>query len=390
MAPDTRPGGPHATGRRALEVRPRFQVAAARTCALLAIILLCAFALLAPARSSSAQSGRNRAAQPSPTPGKGVKNSGPIAEPPAQKGKAQAARTTRGPVAPGAPADETRGEEVDEDEVVRVSANLVPLPASVFDAQGHAVSDLELKDFELLVDGESRPIGDLARAETPANIVLLFDNSGSLSAARPFQKAAAARFFRTVMRPVDRAAVYSIETVPELAQRLTNNVEALVRTVEGFGKPLGGTAFFDTIAEAADYLRQTNGRRVLIVVSDGTDTVSELDFDTTLARILATHCQVYAVRVGHSDNANLRDLAGERRLQEFAAQTGGTIYAPRRPEDYEEAFRQIAADLRQQYVLSYYPPGDRRDGRFHAFTLRVTTRPNLSVRTRKGFYAPKS
>jgi Ca-activated chloride channel homolog len=170
---------------------------------------------------------------------------------------------------------------------------------------------------------------------------------------------------------------------------LTNDFRALVRTVEGFGKPQGGTAFFDTVAEAAEYLRQTAGRRVLIVVSDGTDTVSELDFDTTLQRLLASHCQVYAVRVGHSDNPNLRDLAGERRLQEFAAQTGGATYAPRTRADYEEAFRQIAEDLRQQYVLSYYPPGEDRDGRFHAFTLRVRTRPDLRVRTRKGYYAPK-
>nr|MDQ3806500.1 VWA domain-containing protein [Acidobacteriota bacterium] len=281
------------------------------------------------------------------------------------------------------------GEEVDEEDVVRVGTNLVPLPAFVYDARGRAVTDLQLKDFELVVDGEARPLGELSRSETPANVALLFDNSGSLTSARAFQKQAAARFFQTALRPVDRAAVYSISTTPELAHPLTNDFRALVRTVESFGKPEGGTAFFDTVAEAAEYLRRTSGRRVIIVVSDGTDTVSELDFDTTLARLLAAHCQVYAVRVGHSDNTNLRDLAGERRLQEFAAQTGGAIYAPQTRADYEEAFQQIAADLRQQYVLSYYPAGDSADGRFHTFTLRVAARPDLRVRTRKGYYARK-
>lgn len=349
------------------------------------VALLCLLALPLPARTLPAQSGRKKTPPPAQT-GENRRLSGPIAEPPKKDKTDAAAEPSK--VAAGE-AGSAAGEEVDEGEVVRVGTNLVPLPAFVYDARGRAVTDLRLSDFELVVDGEAKPLGDLNLSESPANVALLFDNSGSLTAARAFQKQAAARFFQTALRPVDRAAVFSISSVPELAHPLTNDFRALVRTVEGFGKPEGGTAFFDTVAEAAGYLRQTAGRRVLIVISDGTDTVSELDFDTTLRRLLASHCQVYAVRVGHSDNTNLRDLAGERRLQEFAAQTGGAIYAPQTRADYEEAFRQIAEDLRQQYVLSYYPPGDAGDGRFHAFTLRVRTRPELRVRTRKGYYAPK-
>ncbi len=280
-------------------------------------------------------------------------------------------------------------EEVDEDEVVRISSNLVPVPASVVDAQGRAVTDLQLKDFELLVDGELRPIGDVSRAETPVSIALLYDNSSSLRAGREFEKQAAIRFLKSVVRPIDRAAIYSISTEPELAHPLTNNVRALVRTIERFVKPEGATALFDTIAAAADYLKPQTGRKVIVIVSDGTDTLSYLDFDTTMARVLADDCQVYAVQTGHSDNSNLRDLAGERRLLEFAGQTGGAVYMPRTNTDLNQAFTQIAADLAQQYVLGYYPTGERRDGRFRTFSLRVTTRPNLRVRTRKGYYSPK-
>jgi Ca-activated chloride channel homolog len=345
--------------------------------------LLALLALLAPAGGPLAQSGRNKAPKPQPGEGPRRREAGPVAEPPKREpGGAQPAKV--------AAKAEAGAEEVDEDEVVRVGTNLVPLPAFVIDAQGRVIQDLALEDFELIVDGQARPLGDLSRAESPANVALLFDNSGSLNAARAFQKAAAARFFQTALRPSDRAAVYSISSIPELAHPLTNNFGALVRTIEHFGKPEGATALFDTVAEAAGYLRQAHGRRVIIVVTDGTDTNSELDFDTTLARLLAGHCQVYAVRVGHSDNTNLRDLAGERRLQEFAAQTGGAVYSPVTRADFEAAFQQIAADLRQQYVLSFYPPAELRDGRFHAFDLRVRTRPNLRVRTRRGFYAPKS
>ena len=278
---------------------------------------------------------------------------------------------------------------MDEGEVVRISSNLVPVPASVIDSQGRAVIDLGVKDFELLVDGEPRPIGDLSRAETPVRMALLFDNSSSLTTGREFEKHAAVRFFRSVLRPVDQAALYSISTEPTLVRTLTGDVKALTRAVESFGNPVGATSLFDTIAHAAEYLRPHRGRKVIVIVSDGVDTTSRLDFDETMQRALAADCQIFVVRTGHSDNTNLRDLAAERRLQEFAAQTGGAVYTPKGTADLDRAFAQISADLAQQYVLSYYATNSLRDGRFHAFALRVVTRPGMLVRTRKGYYAPR-
>jgi len=264
------------------------------------------------------------------------------------------------------------------------------VPASVFDAQGRVVTDLRIEDFELLVDGHVKQVGDFTHSETPVSIALLFDNSSSLNATREFERKAGIEFLKSVVRKVDRAAIYSISTTPELSQPLTNDVRTLVRTVEGFGKAEGATALFDTIAAAADYLQPQKTRKVIVIVSDGTDTISDLDFDQTLTRVLADDCQVYAVQTGNSDSANLRDLAGERRLQEFAAQTGGEVFIPKTNNELNMAFNQIAADLSQQYVLSYYPDSaEPRDGRFRSFTLNVKTRPNLRVRTRKGYYAPK-
>jgi Ca-activated chloride channel family protein len=276
------------------------------------------------------------------------------------------------------------------DEVVRISSNLVPLPASVVDAQGRAVADLKAADFELKVDGEAKPIGEVSRSETPVSIALLFDNSSSQVGSRDFEREAGIRFLKSVVRTVDRAAVYSISTEPELSQPLTNDVRALVRTIENFPRPdRAATALFDTVTAAADYLKPQRTRKVIVIISDGTDTVSDLDFDTTMARLLADDCQVYAVQTGNSESPNLHDLAGSYRLHEFAAQTGGASYVPHTNEELTAAFKQIATDLSQQYVLSYYPPGDLRDGRFRTFTLDVKTRPNLRVRTRKGYFAPK-
>jgi Ca-activated chloride channel family protein len=379
----------------------RLAHAAGRTRASLFILFVVAL-LVSSSPPLRAQSGRH-SAPPPPEPQRGKKSTGaaaptpsptpvrplqgPIAEPPSSDASAKTQRGGAGAqsgTSKPAPEDAEEGEEV-----VRISSNLVPVPASVVDAQGRAVADLKVEDFELKVDGEVKPIGDLSRAETPVSIALLFDNSASLNATRDFERKAGVSFIRAVVRPIDRAAVYSISTEPELAHALTNDVRALVRTVENFGKAEGATALFDTVATAADYLKPQRTRKVIVIVSDGTDTISDLDFDTTMERLLADDCQVYAVQTGNSESPNLHDLAGARRLQEFAAQTGGAVYVPHDNAELAEAFRQIATDLSQQYVLSYYPSGELRDGRFRTFTLNVKTRPNLRVRTRKGYYSPK-
>jgi VWFA-related protein len=362
----------------------------------------CALLALVVAASALAQSGRRSAPPfqekptPTPTPAPQLYR-GPIAEPPrtdAGAEKPSPRLRTKDDIRPGEPIGakpaNSKTKADDDDEVVRISSDLVPLPASVVDAQGHTVSDLRAEDFELLVDGRVKPVGDLSHSETPVSIALLFDNSSSLNATREFERKAGIEFLKSVVRRVDRAAVYSISTQPQLAQPLTNDVNALVRTVQGFGKAEGATALFDTIAAAADYLQPQKTRKVVVIVSDGTDTISDLDFDRTMARVLYDDCQVYAVQTGNSESANLRDLAGERRLQEFAAQTGGEVFIPHSNRELTDAFTQIAADLSQQYVLSYYPDSaEPRDGRFRAFTLNVKTRPNLRVRTRKGYYPPK-
>jgi VWFA-related protein len=91
------------------------------------------------------------------------------------------------------------------------------------------------------------------------------------------------------------------------------------------------------------------------------------------------------VQTGLYDNANVRDLTAERRMQEFASQTGGEAYIPKTVDDLDDTFAQIAADLGQQYILSYYPAPDKRDGKYHLITVRVKNKQNTRVRARKGF-----
>jgi VWFA-related protein len=301
---------------------------------------------------------------------------------------------TPGPIAdrPGTTIHPTKAasDEVDANDVVRISSNLVPIPASVVDRRGNAVVSLKLDDFELRVDGEVRSLTDITRSETSVRLAMLFDNSGSLDSAREFEKQAAIRFFRKVLRAKDEAAIYSIETDSYLAQPLTHDLLRLEQTVAMFGKPEGGTSLFDAIVGASTYLRPYSGRRVLVIVSDGIETTSRIsDFDQVIQHVLADDCQIYVVQTGLYEGANLRALAAERRMEQLTGQTGGAVYLPKTTDQLDLAFDQIAADLSQQYVLSYYPSGEHRDGQLHKLELRIKSRNDVRVRSRKGYYAPK-
>ena len=289
----------------------------------------------------------------------------------------------------------------DTDEIIKVDSILVPIPVSVLDANGRAVTNLNLADFELKIDGKAAEISDLARSDAPIRLAMLFDNSSSVAIAREFEKEAAVRFFRRVIRPEkDKAALYSVADSARLEQTLTSDVSLLTRAIDMFPPPEGATALLEGIVEVANYLRSANGRRVVVIVSDGEDTG---DLRTTLEAAVralqANDCQVYIIkttdfenfkRTGQrAGNANIRQLNAERRMAEIAAQTGGAVYSPIDEKEMKEAFDRISAELSQQYILSYYPDDTtEKGGEFRSISLSVKGK-NLIIRTRKGYYVPK-
>jgi VWFA-related protein len=273
---------------------------------------------------------------------------------------------------------------------VKINSTLVPIPVSVIDPRGNIITNLRLDEFELRVDGQPRLVSDLTRTETPVRLVMLFDNSGSLDAEREFEKNAAMRFFRRVVRPVDEAAIYSIETDSRLAQPLTSNVGLLEQTIATFGRPAGGTSLFDAILGAANYVRPYQGRRVLVIVSDGIETTSNVtDFEDVVRHVLGDNCQVFVVQTGLYESANVRALTAERRMERLSNQTGGAVFIPKTVAELDVAFNEIASDLAHQYILSYYPAPEHRDGRLHEIDIALKSRKDVRVRSRKAYYAPK-
>lgn len=288
-----------------------------------------------------------------------------------------------------------------EDDVITVDSTLVPIPVSVLDAAGVPVRSLNLADFILKIDGKPAEISELSRSETPIRLAMLFDNSGSVLIAREFEKRAAIKFFRSVLRPdKDLAALFSVSTVTRLEQRFTNNILALTQAIEFFAPPDGATALLDGIELAADYLSEVEGRRVIVIVSDGDDTKTDTTFEAAVRAAQIRNCQVYVVKTTDFENfirtnsrkgsANTRQLIAERRMIELTRQTGGTVYSPIDERELDDAFRQISAELSQQYILSYYPDDDDdKRGEFREIDVAVKNKPTLSIRTRKGYYVPK-
>lgn len=339
--------------------------------------------------SAFSQSGRMKPAE-TPTPRPGMRPS-VIYYPQEPQKRPQPSPT---------PSPKTAG---DDEEVLKVDSTLVPIPVSVLDERGRVITSLRLADFELKIDGKLAEISELARSETPIRLAMLFDNSSSVMIAREFEKEAAVRFFKRVVRPEkDLAALFSLADYTRLEQPLTKDTSMLVRAIQMFPEPRGATALLDGIIEVADYLKSADGRRVIVIVSDGEDTYSDLT--TTLEKVLQTlqvaNCQVFVVKTKEFENfkrtgvrggnANIRTLAAERRMLELAKQTGGAVYAPIDEREIDEAFRQISAELSQQYILSYYPESEtEKRGEFREIALTIKNRPNADVRTRKGYFVPK-
>lgn len=304
-------------------------------------------------------------------------------------------------------------------DVVRVNSNLVIVPVSVTDAQGQPVMGLSIKDFRLEEEGRQQEISQIGDPEqVPLEIAILLDISGSVNARIDFEKEAAARFIRQVLKPTDRATVYAISITPrQELQRAT--ADAAAAKLKSMQATKGPTAFFDTVVEAARYLAASTPpqhRRVIVVISDGEDNYSErikaAIGDTAESQRSATvqtqavvynreqaeverevqraEAAFYSINPsGQSLNLNVISRRAQDGMARLANATGGNSFVPERLEDLDAVFRQIAAELRSQYLLQYYSNNETQNTNFRRIGVSLTQRQSLRVRARLGYY-PKN
>ncbi len=293
---------------------------------------------------------------------------------------------------PAAPQRETAEEPI---EAIRISSNLVSVPVSVTDASGEPVKDLTALQFRLDEEGEKQAISLLGQpGQTPVELSLLFDVSGSVHERFRFEQQAASRFLRSVTKPDDLFSVFSISLTPKMIVSRTQDVELAVAGAMSIAPTKEPTAFFDAIGLAAQYLGKNAApgtRRVLVVISDGEDNQSErFRLEEVLRELQRNDCLYYSINPsGPSIRLNKISQKGQDSMIALAAETGGVAFLPGKLEDLDSIFRQIAGELQSQYVLGYYSTNEATDGRFRRITARIEGRPELRVRARQGYYAPK-
>lgn len=304
-------------------------------------------------------------------------------------------------------------------DVVRVTSNLVVVPVSVTNAQGQPVMGLGIGDFRLDEESRTQEITEIGNPEqVPLEIAILLDISGSVNARIEFEKEAAARFLKQVLKPTDRATVFTISITPrmELQRATADAAAARLKAVEATKGP---TAFFDTVVEAARYLAQStpaHHRRVIVVISDGEDNYSErikaAIGDTSQAQRSATpqtqlnvynraqmeverevqraEAAFYSINPsGQALKLNIISQRAQDGMARLANATGGNSFVPERLEDLDAVFRQIVAELRSQYLLQYYSNDRTQSTNFRRIRVAVPTRTDLRVRARQGYY-PKN
>lgn len=305
-------------------------------------------------------------------------------------------------------------------DVIRTSSNLVMVPVSVTDQKGQAVQGLQVADFRLDEEGKQQEISGIGDPEqVPLEIALLIDVSGSTNTRFEFEKAAAARFLKEVLKKDDRAALFVIDRTPVLKQ-VSTTADVAASQLMGFAPAAdkGPTAFYDTVVEAAKYLEQrpARHRRVVVVLSDGADNFSEIikktigttaeeqnsasvdvknrvadralrEVERTLQRADAVFYSINPA--GNTMHLNVITRRGQEGMQTLADSTGGTTFIPEIDADLTNIFSRIAAELRGQYLLQYYANAEAPAGQFRRIQVSVPARNDVHVRARRGYYPKK-
>jgi Ca-activated chloride channel homolog len=277
-----------------------------------------------------------------------------------------------------------------DEDVIRTNTELVVLNVTVTDKAGQYVKGLKASDFKVYEDGvevKQNMIASFSLQESPYAAVVLLDSSGSMEARFSLARSAAIRFLDG-LRPEDVAAVYRFDSKVERVQEFSGGRDLAPTAYAIHAK--GMTTLNDAIVEASKTLAdRTEGRKAIVVLSDGMDTFSKASGNKAVETALAVGASIYAVDMSSLEVGGTSGRQSALSLKGFAEKTGGRfITTPGGPE-LRDAFTGIANELGHQYTISYRPVNTKRDGKWRTLEVKLVSRDDLSVRTRKGYRAPK-
>jgi Ca-activated chloride channel homolog len=266
----------------------------------------------------------------------------------------------------------------------RTAVRTVPVYATVLDRTGRLVPGLTQADFEILDNGRPAPITLFSNEPQPFTVVVMLDTSASMTEHLRLLNRAAEQFLIRML-PVDRAQVGAFNDKLQLSGTFTSDRDVLIAALDDmqFGN---ATRLYDAIDFSLEALQGVEGRRVVLIFTDGDDSASRTRFGNALARARDEEVMVYSIglEVHYFNGANWVRTRPDRNLRRIAAETGGGFFELKKTDELATTFTRVAQELRSQYLLGFVP--ETLDGRVHKLEVRVKT-PGTTVRARRSYLA---
>ena len=265
---------------------------------------------------------------------------------------------------------------------------------TVTDSHGAPVAGLRKDNFLLQEDGREQKISVFDKESAlPISIALAIDTSLSTRHDLPLEQASAKRFAHAILRPVDALSVFAFSEA--VSQSPFGYTADLKRIDEGIDHiRLGAaTALFDAVYLASRSLDRRQGRKVMVLITDGGDTISRVDYKGAARAAEEAEALVYSIIVVPIENSAGREIGGEHALIQLSEDTGGKYYYATSMSQLDDVFRQISDELRNQYLLAYYPSQRTSNSQFRRIQVGVSGPADAAayhVRHRVGYYTTKS
>ena len=276
---------------------------------------------------------------------------------------------------------------------LRVDTTLVQIPVAVTDSVNRFVLGLEKQDFHLSEDGVEQNVVHFSGEDAPLSVGLVFDESGSMDYKLRTSQAALAQFLKT-MNADDEAFLIEFSDAAKLAVGFTSQAGKIQSALEEI-KPGGLTAMLDAVNLALREMKKAkNSRKAIVIISDGGDNHSHYTAAEIESLVREADVQIYAMGVFEPAlpfALTPEEVSGPRLLSEIATQTGGRAFAAALASDLPSVAARIAVELRNQYVLGYYPKNQAKDGKYRKVELKLSQPHGVSplkAHWRLGYYAP--
>src|SRR5579863_348076 len=278
-------------------------------------------------------------------------------------------------------------------ETLVVDVKLVNVFVTVTDEHGAPIGGLKKENFVLREDDREQRIAVFDKESAlPLSIALAIDTSLSTRHDLPLEQASAKRFARAILRPVDALSVFGFSETVLQSSSYTADMKRIEEGIDHIR--LGAaTALFDAVYLASRSLNRRQGRKVLVLITDGGDTVSKVDYKAAARAAEEAEALVYSIIVVPIESSAGRETGGEHALIQLSEDTGGKYYYATSTSQLDDAFRQISDELRTQYLLAYYPSQRLSNSQFRRIQVGVAGVPDVSayhVRNRAGYYTGRS